>query len=215
MPADLSSAPTIRAANEADAAAIAAIYAPYVRDTAVSFETDPPNAAMMAQRLAETLVTHPWLVAESAGGIAGFAYAGKHRERPAYRWTVDVTVYVSGQMRRRGIGRALYRVLLDVLRRQGFRSAFAEIVLPNTGSVRLHESSGFMLIGIHKDVGFKLGRWHDIGYWRNALSAGTAPPVDPIPFAAFRQTPEFAAALIHDEAGGRTGHSQDYLSVPR
>jgi L-amino acid N-acyltransferase YncA len=205
MPADLGSAPTVRAASEADAAAIAAIYAPYVRDTAVSFEAEPPSAAVMGKRLAKTLETHPWLVAVSDDGVGGFAYAGKHRERAAYRWTVDVTVYVSDEMGRRGIGRALYRVLLDVLRRQGFRSAFAEIVLPNPGSVRLHESSGFKLIGIHKDVGFKLGRWHDIGYWRIGLSAGTAPPVDPIPFAALRQTPEFAAALMRDRLDGVSG----------
>jgi hypothetical protein len=87
-------------------------------------------------------------------------------------------------------------VLLETLRQQGFRSAFAEIVLPNPDSVRLHETAGFKPLGIHKDVGFKLGRWHDIGYWRIGLVDGTAPPVEPIPFATFRQRPEFATALI-------------------
>jgi L-amino acid N-acyltransferase YncA len=187
---------TVRPAEQGDAAAIAAIYAPYVRETAITFETEPPSTAIMALRIATTVETHPWLVADCGGEIVGFAYAGKHRERPAYRWTVDVTVYVSAQIRRRGMGRALYLVLLEVLRQQGFRSAFAEIVLPNPGSIRLHEMAGFKPIGIHKDVGFKLGRWHDIAYWRMDLADGTAPPVEPVPFASFRDRPEFAAALI-------------------
>jgi L-amino acid N-acyltransferase YncA len=150
----------------------------------------------MAQRIASTQESHPWLVADCGGKVVGFAYAGKHRERAAYRWTVDVTVYVSAAARLRGIGHALYGVLLETLRQQGFRSAFAEIVLPNPDSVRLHETAGFKPLGIHKDVGFKLGRWHDIGYWRIGLVDGTAPPVEPIPFATFRQRPEFATALI-------------------
>jgi phosphinothricin acetyltransferase len=143
------SEPIIRPASEGDADAIAEIYAPYVRDTAISFETEPPPAAIMAQRIVRTLHTHPWLVADHGGQIVGYAYAGKHRERAAYRWTVDTTVYVGTAVHRKGIGRALYRVLLNILQRQGFRSAFAEIVLPNPGSVRLHESAGFKPIGIH------------------------------------------------------------------
>jgi L-amino acid N-acyltransferase YncA len=186
---------SIRAADPGDAAASADIYAPYVRDTAISFETEPPTAATMAQRIAGILATHPWLVADYGDEVVGYAYAGKHRERAAYRWTVDATIYVSAAMRRRGIGRALYRVLLDVLRQQGFRSVFAEIVLPNAGSIRLHETAGFKPIGIHQDVGFKLGRWHDIGYWRIGLADGNAPPSEPVPFAVFRETAAFAAAL--------------------
>jgi len=184
----------VRPADEADAVAIAAIYAPYVRETAISFEIEPPSVATMARRIASTVETHPWLVADCRGEVVGFAYAGKHRERPAYRWTVDVTVYVGVQMRHQGIGRALYQALLETLRQQGFRSAFAEIVLPNPGSIRLHETVGFKPIGIHKDVGFKLGRWHDIGYWRIGLADGTAPPVEPVAFATFRKAPQFASA---------------------
>lgn len=186
---------TIRPAEVGDAAAIAEIYAPYVRETAVSFETEPPGASAMAKRIAKTLETHPWLVADTEGETIGFAYAGKHRERAAYRWSVDLTIYVSDAKCRRGVGRALYPALLEVLRQQGFRSAFAEIVLPNPGSVRLHETVGFKPIGTHHDVGFKLGRWQDIGYWRLALAEGAARHEEPIPFAAFRETPAFAAAL--------------------
>jgi L-amino acid N-acyltransferase YncA len=185
----------IRVAGEVDATAIAAIYAPFVQNTAISFEVEPPATEIIADRIARTLETHPWLVAECGGKIVGYTYAGKHRERPAYRWTVDTTVYVDTAAHRRGIGHALYRVLLNILRQQGFRSAFAEIVLPNPGSVRLHESAGFRPIGVHKDIGFKLGRWHDIGYWRIGLANTDTPPSEPVPFAAFRRTPGFAIAL--------------------
>jgi L-amino acid N-acyltransferase YncA len=187
--------PTIRSAEENDAPAIAAIYAPYVRDTAVSFEVEPPTANIMRQRMTTTLETHPWLVAEHGGETIGFAYAGKHSERAGYRWTVDVTVYVNAARRHIGVGRALYAALLEVLRRQGFRSAFAEIVLPNPGSVRLHETAGFKPIGVHNDVGFKLGDWRNIGYWRLGLAEGSTPPGEPVPFAVFRDTPEFASAI--------------------
>lgn len=183
----------VRPALEDDAAAVAAVYAPYVEGTAVSFEVEAPTPAVMAQRIGATLETHPWLVAERDGAVVGFAYSGRHSQRAAYRWTVDVTVYVGGQERRTGVGRGLYAVLLATLRGQGFRSAFAEVVLPNPGSVRLHEAMGFRHIGTHTDIGFKLGRWHDIGYWRLGLSEGTGPPGEPLDFADFRTMPAFAA----------------------
>lgn len=185
----------IRPARDDDGAAVAAIYAPYVRDTAVSFEVEPPTAVVMADRICGTLDTHPWLVAEREGVVVGFAYAGKHSQRAAYRWTVDVTIYVRGSERRNGVGRRLYQALLATLRLQGFRSAFAEIVLPNPGSIRLHEAMGFRHIGVHKDIGHKLGRWHDIGYWRLGLADDAAPPDEPVPFAAFRHTPVFDEVL--------------------
>ena len=185
------SAPVIRPAGENDARAVAEIYAPYVLETAITFETEPPTVAVMAERIRRTLEIHPWLVADRDGEIVGYAYAGKHRERAAYRWTVDVTVYVRGTARSRGVGQTLYRALLEVLRRQGFRSAFAEIVLPNAGSVRLHEAAGFKALGVHKDIGFKLGHWHDIGYWRLALAEGVAPPTEPVPFSVILATNAF------------------------
>ena len=172
----------IRPATTKDATAVARVYAPYVLETAITFETEPPTAETMAQRIAKTVQTHPWLIADRGGEIVGFAYAGKHSERPAYRWTVNVTVYVSDGVRQSGVGRALYDSLLTTLREQGFRSAFAEIVLPNPGSIKLHENAGFKKIGVHEDIGFKLGRWHDIGYWRLGLADGSGPPREPIPF---------------------------------
>jgi phosphinothricin acetyltransferase len=186
----------IRAAREDDAAAVAAIYRPYVRDTAVSFEVEPPSPSVMAQRIQSTVETHPWLIAENGvREIVGYVYAGKHRERPAYRWSVDTTIYIDKTRRRAGIGSMLYDTLLRVLRRQGFRSAFAEIVLPNSGSVRLHEAMGFEAVGVHRDVGFKLGQWHDIGYWRLGLASGLAPTPEPIPLAAVQALPDFVAML--------------------
>src|SRR5689334_16293181 len=186
----------VRAAGPDDAASVAQIYAPYVRETAVTFEVEPPDAATMARRISATLDMYPWLVAETgAGEIVGYAYAGRHRERPAYRWTIDTTIYIDRARRRAGVGTRLYGALLQILRAQGFRSAFAEIVLPNAGSIGLHERLGFAKIGVHQDIGFKLGSWHDIGYWRLGLASGAAPQSEPIPFPAFRQNPGFARLL--------------------
>ena len=138
----------------------------------------------MAERIAATLPTHPWLVAERDGMVAGYAYAGKHRERSAYRWSVDVTAYVDEGSRRAGVGRALYGELLVTLRRQGFHAAFAGIALPNAASIALHEALGFRKLGVYQDAGFKNGQWHDVGWWQLRLSTGGGIPQEPIPFAA-------------------------------
>lgn len=193
----------IRPALESDAEAVATIYAPYVRDTVVSFEAEPPSVAIMAQRIAETTQTHPWLVAEREGAVVGYTYAARHSQRPGYRWTVDATIYVRGEQHRNGVGRSLYRALLAILRLQGFRSVFSEIVLPNLGSESLHEVMGFAHIGIHKDIGYKLGRWQDIGYWQIRLSEGTEPPAEPTPFSALQGTTELAGILLQSVQGDR------------
>lgn len=159
---------------ERDAAACAAIYAPSVRETAASFEEVAPSAAEMAQRIATTSAQWPWLVAERDGAVAGYAYASRHRARAAYRWSVDVTVYVDAAHHRRGVGRALYVPLLTLLAAQGFRRACAGIALPNPGSVALHESLGFVPVGVFEATGFKLGRWWDVGWWQKPLGARPA-----------------------------------------
>ncbi|MBN9528559.1 MAG: N-acetyltransferase [Alphaproteobacteria bacterium] len=171
----------IRMAREADASAIQAIYAPLVRDTAISFEDEPPSVAEMARRIRETLAVYPYLVAEEEGGVLGYVYAGPHRARAAYRWSVDVTAYVAAGGRRRGVGRALYGVLMDTLTRQGFHAAYAGIALPNDASVALHEAVGFEALGVYREVGFKHGRWHDVGWWRRPLARAT-PPAEPATF---------------------------------
>jgi phosphinothricin acetyltransferase len=169
-----------RADPTRDAAACAAIYAPYVRETAVSFETDPPDARQLAERIERFQATHQWLVAEDDARLAGFAYGCPHRERSAYRLAADVSVYVDPQSQRRGFGRALYGELLALLGRQGFYVACAGITLPNEASVALHEALGFTPVGVYRRIGFKLGSWWDVGWWQLALRDPVGrPPAEP------------------------------------
>lgn len=177
---------TVRIAHVSDAQAIQAIYAPMVESTAISFELEPPLVEEMAKRIESTLPTYPYLVAERNGQVIGYAYASQHRAREAYRWSVDVTVYISPEAHRRGVGRALYEGLLPTLKRQGFHAAYAGIALPNDGSIGLHEALGFAHIGTYPEVGFKQDAWHDVGYWRIALDA-THQPKPPVPFNEISQ----------------------------
>jgi len=172
---------TIRSADpHRDAAACAAIYEPHVAAGATSFEEVPPSAAELSERIASTTATHPWLVAECDGEIAGYAYACPHRARAAYRWAADVSVYVSAMQRGRGCGRALYGELLERLRRQRFQVACAGITLPNEASVGLHEALGFERTGINREIGWKEGAWRDVGWFQLELvPAGYAPPPEP------------------------------------
>ncbi|HWA62463.1 MAG TPA: arsinothricin resistance N-acetyltransferase ArsN1 family B [Caulobacteraceae bacterium] len=173
----------VRVAIRDDAAAVAGIYAPYVRETAISFEETPPSVAEMAERIASTLGVYPFLVFEEAGAVVAYAYASRHAERAAYRWSCNVTVYAAPDVHRRGIGRALYGELLAILARQGFHAAYAGITLPNDKSVGLHEAMGFQHVGDYQEVGFKQGAWRTVGWWRRALLNGP-PGGEPIPFAA-------------------------------
>jgi L-amino acid N-acyltransferase YncA len=160
----------IRAADpRRDAAACAAIYAPYVLDSPVSFEEAAPGAQDVAARIARTATTHPWLVHERQGTVVGFAYASPHRERAAYRWAADVSVYVDAHHQGRGVGRALYEALFALLREQRIRIACAGITLPNDASVGLHESLGFERVGIYRAIGWKAGAWRDVGWWQLRL----------------------------------------------
>ena len=165
-----------------DAARCAAIYAPFVRDTVISLEERLPDAAEIARRIERISHTHPWLVAEEDGELRGFAYGSLHRERAAYRWATDVTVYVDPARQRRGIGRSLYTVLFERLARQGFHVACAGITLPNQASVGLHESLSFVPVGVYRRIGFKFGAWWDVGWWQvRLISAGGEPPTEPGP----------------------------------
>lgn len=186
---------TLRIAADEDAEGIAAIYAPIVRDTAISFELDPPDAAEMRRRIRATLASHPWLVCAENGAVRGYAYASRHRERAAYRWSADVTVYVHEQARGRGVGGALYAALVPMLVRQGFRRAYAGITLPNEASVALHEAAGFTPLAVYARVGWKLGAWHDVGWWERRLAPETPLPGEPEPFAALRDDADVARAL--------------------
>jgi phosphinothricin acetyltransferase len=162
-----------------DAAACARIYAPYVTDSAISFEELAPDAEEMARRIRHVTALYPWLVAERDGAVAGFAYASQHRERASYRWAADVTVYLDPAHRRRGIGRALYEALFERLRAQGVYVAVAGITLPNPASVGLHEALGFELVGIYRNVGWKAGAWRDVGWWQLQLLPADGAPAEP------------------------------------
>jgi phosphinothricin acetyltransferase len=174
----------VRLAEPADAAGVQAIYAPIVRDTAISFETDPPSVEEMSRRIVSTSPHFPWLVCSDDCEIHGYVYASRHRERAAYRWSADVTVYVHERARRSGVGRALYSTLLALLGLQGYHRAYAGITLPNAGSVGLHESLGFTPIGVYPAVGYKLGEWHDVGWWQRGLRPSARNPAEPMPVAA-------------------------------
>jgi L-amino acid N-acyltransferase YncA len=160
----------VRDALPADAAAIAEIYRPVVENTIISFELDAPDAAEMRSRIRHVTRRYPWLVAVDGGAVVGYAYGSRHRERPAYASSLDVSVYVDGSIRGRGVGSALYRTLFRMLERAGpFHRAFAGIALPNDASVALHQKHGFELVGIYREVGFKFGRWIDVAWWQRAL----------------------------------------------
>jgi L-amino acid N-acyltransferase YncA len=171
---------SIRHADPArDAAACAAIYAPYVTDSVISFEYEPPTADEFRARIERYSRTHGWLIAERDGTVLGYAYGSPHRERAAYQWAADVGIYLAADARGQGVGRALYERLLDLLARRGYHVACAGIGLPNDASVALHEALGFQLIGIYRRIGFKQGAWRDVGWWQRELRPPEVPPSEP------------------------------------
>jgi L-amino acid N-acyltransferase YncA len=171
--------PHVRGATEGDAAACAAIYAPYVTDTAITFEDEPPSPPDMRKRIAAARATHAWLVLEDGGAVVGYAYGGRHSTRAAYRWTCEVSVYLERGRRRTGGGRALYEALLDRLAERGFRNAIAGMTVPNEASVGLHRALGFETVGTYRRIGFKHGAWHDVAWVQRTIGAGPDPPAEP------------------------------------
>lgn len=168
----------IRAATCADAEAICAIYRPIVNSTAISFEELAPDAAEITRRM----LAHPrlpWLVADDAGRVVGYAYAARHRQRAAYRWSADSSVYLDPEHRSRGLGRLLYERLIAEVCELGYVSLFAGIALPNAASVALHEKVGFAALGVFRHVGYKYGCWYDVGWWQRSLRDLPVPPPEP------------------------------------
>jgi phosphinothricin acetyltransferase len=170
----------IRNIEVSDAPAVRDIYAPFVSDSATSFEVVPPDVSEVERRITDLRARYPWLVFESDGKVLGFAYASSHRARSAYQWDVDVSVYIDSDSQRHGIGRALYTALFALLRRLGYFNAYAGISLPNPASVGLHESLGFTPIGIFERTGFKFGQWHDVVWLQLRLLEDPCPTADPL-----------------------------------
>lgn len=174
---------TIRLAEEKDAAGMLAIYAPYIESTSFTFETEKPSVEKFAQRIKTYLAEWPWLVCEIDGVIAGYAYATKYRERTAYQWCTESSVYIHDDFQRTGIARALYYSLFEILKRQGFRNVYAVINLPNDKSVSFHEGCGFRHFATYENVGYKLGKWKNVGWWRLILNEFGDDPEGPVWFS--------------------------------
>lgn len=191
----------LRIANINDADQIVEIYAPYVLNTDISFETVVPSIEEMQRRIGSVLATNPWIVLEVDGYILGYAYASKHRERAAYRWAVDISIYVKQECRGRGIGKVLYSALISLLKLQGYHNVYAGICLPNEASVGIHESFGFRKMAHYTKVGYKSGQWHDTGWWELSLKEHDAEPAEPLPYSAISENE--ILSVLSDSLGAK------------
>ncbi|MFN8291093.1 MAG: N-acetyltransferase family protein [Chitinophagaceae bacterium] len=174
----------IRTAIPSDAAELLSIYRPYIENTSITFETETPSLDSFAQRIENYLRFFPWLVCEVNGRVAGYAYAARHRERTAYQWSVESSVYVHEDYLRAGVAAALYTALFEIMKRQGIRNVYAVINLPNDRSVAFHEKLGFRYFATYEQVGYKLGKWKNVGWWRLVINDFTAEPDAPINFSS-------------------------------
>ena len=173
---------TIRIAKPNDAKGILEIYAPYISNTSFTFETETPSVEEFAERIKTYLINWPWLVCEINGKIAGYTYATKYRERVAYQWCVESSVYIHDDFQQAGIARALYTALFDILKRQGFNTVYAVINLPNEKSISLHERFGFHHFATYEKVGYKLGKWKNVGWWQLSINDYGDEPATPVKF---------------------------------
>jgi L-amino acid N-acyltransferase YncA len=191
---------SIRLATPADAKSILDIYAPYIENTSFTFETEVPSPEEFAERIKNYLLNWPWLVCEIDGVIAGYSYATRHRERTAYQWCTESSVYIHDDYQRAGIAKALYIALLEILKKQGFRNVYAVINLPNDKSVAFHESCGFQYFATYEKVGYKLGKWKNVGWWKLSVNDYGNEPEAPIKFAELDK--DFLPALFAEKVSG-------------
>jgi len=173
----------IRLANKNDAEGILSIYAPYITGTSFTFEAEVPSVNSFAERITTYLINWPWLVCEIDGRIAGYAYGSKYRERVGYQWCVECSVYIHDDYQRRGIAKALYTALFEILKIQGYRNVYAVINLPNARSVQLHESCGFKWFATYDNVGYKSGKWKNVGWWQLIINDYSDEPAPPLQFS--------------------------------
>jgi L-amino acid N-acyltransferase YncA len=199
--------PTLRLATPADGAAVAALYAPYVRETSITFEYEVPDAAEFGRRIETVLKLAPWLLAvETRDGreqLLGYAYGGTWRARVAYRWVIETAIYVDKRQHRRGIGRALYGALMDLLRLQGFCRAVGGITIPNPESIVLHEKLGFRFAGTFPKCGYKHGTWWDVGFWDLELREHPKEPQETLSIGQLMVRPEAVEVLKRAAAAVR------------
>lgn len=174
---------TLRKAKEIDADGILSIYAPYISGTSYTFETETLSSTQFAERINAYLQHWPWLVCETDGKIVGYAYGSRYRERTGYQWCVECSVYIHDDFQRMGIAKALYTALFEILKKQGYRNVYAVINLPNDKSLSFHESCGFTWLTTYKKVGYKLGKWKDVGWWQLTINEYSDEPAPPIKFS--------------------------------
>lgn len=189
----------IRPVREEDARTILAIYEPYIRGTAVTFEETVPTPEEFRARICAVSADYPYLVCEADGLAVGYAYAHRQMERASYRWNAELSVYLEPSARRRGIGKALYGALLELLRLQRVQNVYAGVTVPNPGSEKLHESLGFRRLGVYRRTGYKCGGWHDVAWYERAIGDHE---LDPAPFVPFRELPPEAVDAVLSKYGG-------------
>jgi L-amino acid N-acyltransferase YncA len=182
----------IRLARPSDAEAIQAIYAPYCGESTVSFEVAPPTPDEMRERMAGLMPAYPWIVWEQEGNVLAYAYAGPHHPRAAYQWSVTTSVYVAKAYQGKGIGRAIYHSLLELLKLQGFINAVALIAVPHAASTGLHAAMGFDRVGLLGHIGYKAGAWRDVELWQKQLAELPENPREPMSVAVASALPEWA-----------------------
>lgn len=184
----------IRLATTDDAAGILDIYRPVIKETTTTFEIEVPSLQIIQNRVTATMRDYPWLILTHQHQIAGYAYAGPHRGRPAYKWSTELSVYVHPDYFGQRAGTVLYRSLIEILKTQGYRNLLAGITLPNLPSVKFHESLGFQPVGTYHKVGYKFGQWHAVSWWEMALP-GVDPPATPLPLSEIQNYPEWPRLL--------------------
>ena len=171
----------IRPANTTDAIKIREIYSPFITDSAVSFETEVPEVSEIERRMSAGMERFPWLVYDD-GNIGGYVYASPHRDRAAYQWACECSVYLDPAYRGKGVAKHLYAALFEILKIQGLVNVYAGITLPNDNSIKLHEACGFRQMAMYENVGYKKGIWHNVGWWTLQLNEPMLQPPPPLKF---------------------------------